>query len=274
MINSLLYISYAFPDEGKRQKCPVAGCSGRVATRTVTRVHFVHGRGLETVVMLELGNFPHLRCARCDLLVPRRVLNWRHPGTSQCNKGAQQKRRRLVEVKSGESMERAFEAYGAPVKNVTEFKYLGRMLTANKNDWLAVVGNLGKPRRSWGRLPWVLGREGADPKLSRAFCTAVTQAVLLFGAESWVLNLRMEKALHSFQARVERKITARQPRQRKDKSLEYPPLVGVLREAGMVGIHTSITRRQNTVAQYNTTWPILDLCEHATRRPGMQVSQL
>ena len=41
----------------------------------------------------------------------------------------------------------------------------------------------------------------------------------------------------------------------------------------MVGIRTSITRIQNTVAQYIATWPILDLCKQATRRPGAQVSR-
>ena len=81
-----------------------------------------------------------------------------------------------------------------------------------------MVGNLGKAWRSWGRLSWVLGREGADPKVSNIFYTAVTQAVLLFGAETWVLTLRMEKALDSFQSRFARKITGRQPRRRKDGS--------------------------------------------------------
>ena len=75
------------------------------------------------------------------------------------------------------------------------FTYRGRVLTANDKDWSAVVGNLGKARRSWVQLSWVLGREGADLKVSRAFYTAVTQAVLLFGAETWVLTPRMEKAL-------------------------------------------------------------------------------
>ena len=55
----------------------------------------------------------------------------------------------------------------------------------------------------------VLGREGADPKVSRSFYTAVTQSVLLFGEENWVLTTRGEKALDSFQLRVARKITGR-----------------------------------------------------------------
>ena len=43
-------------------------------------------------------------------------------------------------------------------------------------------------------------------------------------------------------------------------------------EAGFEGIGTYITRRQNKVAQYTATQPILDLCERSARRPGARVS--
>ena len=62
----------------------------------------------------------------------------------------------------------------------------------------------------------MLSREGADPKVSRIFYINVTQAVLLFGSETWVLIARMKKALDSFQYRVARKITGRQPWHGKD----------------------------------------------------------
>ena len=66
------------------------------------------------------------------------------------------------------------------------------------DDWLAVVGNLGKARKSWGRLYRILSWEGADPKVSGHFYKAVVQAVVLFGVETWVLTPRMERALDSF----------------------------------------------------------------------------
>ena len=34
-----------------------------------------------------------------------------------------------------------------------------------------------------------------------------------------------------------------------------------------------VTRRQNTVAQYIATEPIMDLCERATQRLGVRVSR-
>ena len=130
------------------------------------------------------------------------------------------------------TLERAFHAYGKQMREVTEFRYLGRVLTATDDDWPAVAGNIRKARVSWGRLVRVLGREGADPKVSRSFYTAVTQQVLLFGAESWVLTKKMEPALESFQGRVARRMTGRQPRRGRDGEWYYPSLTGALKEAG------------------------------------------
>ena len=94
---------------------------------------------------------------------------------------------------------------------VSEFRYLGRLLTATDDDWSAVAGNTQKARVSWGWLARVLGREGAESKVSRIFYTAVTQQVLLFGAETWVLTRKMESALDAFQGRVTRRLPGRQP---------------------------------------------------------------
>ena len=44
-------------------------------------------------------------------------------------------------------------------------------------------------------------------------------------------------------------------------------------EAGFEGIRKSIMRRQNIVAQYVATQPIMDLCERSDRRPGVRVSR-
>ena len=44
-------------------------------------------------------------------------------------------------------------------------------------------------------------------------------------------------------------------------------------EAGFEGISKYVTRRQNIVAQYTATRPILDLCERSTRRPEARLSQ-
>ena len=47
----------------------------------------------------------------------------------------------------------------------------------------------------WGRLRKFLRREGAEPAVSAKLYCTVVQAVLLFGAETWVLLAPMENRL-------------------------------------------------------------------------------
>ena len=107
-----------FPEKGGPRTCPVEGCPGRMATRKTMRVHFVNRHVLDTVVILEEGNSPHPRCARCNMQVPWRELNGRHPDTAQLLKAAERNRQRLAETKTRENPEQAFEAYGAPISIV------------------------------------------------------------------------------------------------------------------------------------------------------------
>ena len=108
------------------------------------RVHFVHRHVHNIVLMLEEGNLPVPRCPRCDLQVSRKALDRRHLGTSQCRTGTERKRRRLLEAEMRENSEQAFHAYGKQMKAVTDFRYLGRLLTATDDDWTAVAGNIRK----------------------------------------------------------------------------------------------------------------------------------
>ena len=191
----------------------------------------------------------------------------------QCAKRAERKRRRLDETETRENSEWVFKAYGEPMEAVSEFRYLGRLLTETGDNWPAVDGNIKKAGRSWGRLARLLGREGADPNVSQTFYIAVAQAVLLFKSETWILTARMEKALDTFQSRVAQKITGRQPRHGIGGTWYYPSLAGAMKEAGIVWIWTSILRRQNTVAKFIAIRPVLDLCEKANRRPGARVAR-
>ena len=51
----------------------------------------------------------------------------------------------------------------------------------------------------------------------------------------------------------------------------YPYLAGYLKEMGVVRFRASILRRQNTVAQFIATRPIMGLCEVAERRQGTRI---
>ena len=67
---------------------------------------------------------------------------------------------------------------------VLDFKYLGRVITALDDNWLAVVGNLRKARKWWAHMSRILGQEGEDSRNSGNFYKTVVQATLLFGTDS------------------------------------------------------------------------------------------
>ena len=149
-----------------------------------------------------MGTPPQPRYPRCNIMVPWRVLNKRHLTTSQCAKGAEQKRQQMAEEDLRESAGRAFQDYGGPLEMVTSFKYLGQVLTAAKENWPEVVGNLRKARKSWSWIARILGWEGANPRVSRMFLKAVVQAVLLFMTDTWVLIPCIGRPLGCFQHKV------------------------------------------------------------------------
>ena len=95
--------------------------------------------------------------------------------------------------------------------------------------------------------------------------------MLLFGAETWVVTPKMERALSGFLHGAARRLTGRQARREKDGDWYYPSLEGDMREAGLTDIRTSILNRQNTAAQYIATQPLLDLCEGVRAREGAKV---
>ena len=138
-----------FPAKGGRRRCPVERCTGVLATRAAMRVHFVHQHVHNAMVILEEGNLSLPRCPRCDLQVSRKALNRRQLGTSQCGTGTERKRRQLAEAEMRVTSEKAFHAYGVQMRAVTEFKYLGRVLTNTDNDWPAVASNIQKARANW-----------------------------------------------------------------------------------------------------------------------------
>ena len=111
-----------------------------------------------------------------------------------------------------------------------------------------MAGNLKKARKSWGRLSRILGREGATARISGTFFKSVVQQVLLFGAKTWVVSPRMERALSGFLHGAARRLTGRQARRGRNGTWHYPSLEGAMREAGLTDIGKFIANRQNTVA--------------------------
>ena len=77
----------------------------------------------------------------------------------------------------------------------------------------------------------------------------VVQAVLIFGAEMWVMNLRIGRALGGFQHRFVQQITGRKPRLVLDGIWDYPSLETAIQELGFEEMEEYLMKRQNKVAQ-------------------------
>ena len=107
---------------------------------------------------MEEYNCPYPRCTQCDMFVPQKELNGRHLATELCMRGMDSKWCRLAEEKAWEGAERAITAYGSPLSQITSFKYLGRVLVAEDNDWPSVVHNLWRTKKKWERLTRVFIR--------------------------------------------------------------------------------------------------------------------
>ena len=116
------------------------------------------------------------------------------------------------------------------------------------NKWPAVVKNLARARKVWIRIPRILIREGSAPRVYGLFFKAVVQAVLLFGADTWVFIPRMGKALGGFQTQVERRLTGQLLRRTPYGIWRYTSAAAARGEAGFLTMEEYIRRRHNMVA--------------------------
>jgi hypothetical protein len=77
--------------------------------------------------------------------------------------------------------------------------------------------------------------------------TLVVQAILLYGAESWVLTGAMAKTLQSFHQKCARYITGKHirpdPTDIEGKTWICPPSEGVLEEIGLLPIQQYISQK-------------------------------
>ena len=57
-----------------------------------------------------------------------------------------------------EAVKVKFTISGQPIETVSEFKYLGRVLSNDDDDWPAVKANIRKAKARWGQVARILSR--------------------------------------------------------------------------------------------------------------------
>ena len=121
-------------------------------------------------------------------------------------------------------------------------------------------------------MPSIIGLEGADPRTLENFYKTAVQATLLFSADSWVMSPRTWRTLGGFHHRVAHLLVKMQPHRTEEVRWIYHPLYEAMETVGTENLETYFILRQNPVAHYIATQPILELCLAAERHPGVQVS--
>ena len=227
----------------------------------------MHRHPNDLLCILEEGSNPLPKCELCGMHIPFTALNGNHRNTKACAIGARIRRQRNSIEDTRQAREVLFTACGVPLESVSSFKYLGRILTSTDDDWPALYKNLAKARKRWGMVSRVLARDGANERAMAMFYKAVVQSVLLFGSETWVITDRMMDALRGFHHRAARRITGMVAYRVAD-GWDSLPIEAVLEVAGLYPIEVYLERRQNTLVDYNSTRPIFDLCNDASRLSG------
>ena len=83
-----------------------------------------------------------------------------------------------------------FRIDDTPIEFVSEFRYLGRIISKDDTDDSAAYTRLQKAKQVWGRFSTLLRTDGASVLTMSRFYRTVIQQTLLFGSATWVLTQR------------------------------------------------------------------------------------
>ena len=81
-----------------------------------------------------------------------------------------------------------FYIEGREIEQVDSFMYLGCQLSSGDDDFQACLRNLSKAKKMWGVLSHLLKWEGASKAYKSDMYLIDVSTVLLYGAETWVIN--------------------------------------------------------------------------------------
>ena len=138
--------------------CPVANCPFGAVIPGKMRKHFRARHMRDTIIVEEEGHLP--RCVGCGLF--QRSVGIKHQQTADCIRWTKIREDREADKVNKETVAgTVFHVQGVPIETVSEFKYLGRVVKNNDDDWPAVNQNLKKATATWGRICKILSKEGA-----------------------------------------------------------------------------------------------------------------
>jgi hypothetical protein len=123
------------------------------------------------LLIQEEGPLP--RCEACDMCVTHSALAGGHRSTALCRQGRELKQKRVIREDTRKAREVVFTVEGVPLDSESWCVYLGILLSADDDDWPAVIRNMAKARQRWAYISRILRREGATPRNAAMFYKAV-----------------------------------------------------------------------------------------------------
>jgi hypothetical protein len=142
-------------------------------------------------------------------------------------------------------------------------------MAQDDDDAQAIRTQLRKACATWAQVGKVLWGENTPPTVAAKFYLAVVQAILLYGSETWVISPQAMAQLEGFHIRASWQMARRhKPRWGPWKEWVYPKSEDVLTECGMKMIAEYVQIRQQTIAVYVATRPILQECRQGEQQRG------
>ena len=232
--------------------CPGTGCMFSTAKPYNMRQHFRDRHVKDIIHIIEEGTQPLPRCPKCGIF--QKEVGEKHQQTKVCQKFAL-RAEILQAYKQNQTMatEVKFKVFDVEIEQVHEFKYLGRWVTDDDVDKLAIQRNFEKALRTWGRLHRLLSQERTrNIKLVVSVYQAIVCQQLLFGSETWILSNQRHKMLESFHRRCVRFLTGDFIKKLPNGDWHYPKTEDVMQKAGLKSIKQYIEQRRKNVEVYMT----------------------
>jgi len=228
--------------------CPVPNCRAHSSNPYIIRRHLCIRHSMDHFQVI--GKTEFVQCPRCGIFLIH--LTPEHFQSQFCNR--QSARRHRVQSHEHCSAIAAaltpFHIGEDPIEFVSNFRYLGRILSADDSDDMAAYVRKEKAARVWGRFKALLQNNGASVEAMGRFYRTIMQQTHLFVSETWILSNRALNRLDRFHARCARGITHRHIQQLADGTWEYPPTHDVLEACHIQPLSVYIQRRRHTLFEH------------------------
>ena len=131
----------------------------------------------------------------------------KHQATKTCRKFLQRNQRTTQNNHLIEAQDINFTIQNEALEKVNCFKYLGRMIVDNDDDWHAIKHNLTRTSKVWARFrKSLIHRKDFSETTAANFYKVVVMSVLLYSSDTWFMSSLISNKLWSFHHSVIRSI--------------------------------------------------------------------